>query len=158
MIADYMFGCHLCRESFNSLLISVQKLCSTHKLCICPMNCKLFLNVVICANFATVSSYFCICRSTISAFVLFGEAQANDICHNMQLNKYMVSIITLDCCFNSRLREVCLITEGVCPHKKVTKLWTFSVAPLGKPTRTIFLVFFYKAYKRGGGAFPFIKI
>ena len=42
--------------------ISVQTLCSTHKLCICPMNCKLFLNAVICAsNSATVSSDFCIC-------------------------------------------------------------------------------------------------
>ena len=41
----------------------------------------------------------------------------------------MVSIIKLDCCFNSRLREVCEITEEVCPHKRFTKLWTFSVAP-----------------------------
>ena len=39
---------------------------------------QIFLNVVICAaNCANVSSfYFCICRSIISAFVLFGVAQA----------------------------------------------------------------------------------
>ena len=54
--------------------ISVQTLCSTHKLCICPMNCKLFLNVVMCEFY---NSFILLCRSTISAFVLLGEAQAN---------------------------------------------------------------------------------
>ena len=64
--------------------------------------------------------YFCICPIWRSS---------GYICHIVQLKKYMVSIIKLDCCFNSRLREVCKITEEVCPHKRFTKLWTFSVAP-----------------------------
>ena len=103
MIADYIFGCQLRRESRNSLSFSVQKLCSTHKLCICPMNGKLFLNVCHLREFYNGF----ICRSTISAFVLFGEAQANDICHNMQLIKYILFITKLDCCFNSRLKGRC---------------------------------------------------
>ena len=37
-----IFSCQFRRESRNSLSISVQKLCSTHKLYICPMNCKYF--------------------------------------------------------------------------------------------------------------------